>query len=99
MILKFGKYKGSDLRSVPDDYLTWIIEIQRNALDEYEAEQTRRQALLDARRSWAERLIQAGFRTLALQCHPDHGGSNESMRQVIAAQERLKDLLKMSGMT
>lgn len=99
MILQFGKYKGRDLQQVPDDYLSWITEAQKKTLAEYEAEQTRRQNLQEARLSWAERMVQVGFRTLAQQCHPDHGGDNESMRQVIAAQARLTDLLKQSGMT
>ena len=99
MILQFGKYKGCDLQQVPNDYLHWILETQKKTVAEYEAEQTRRQSLQEARLGWAERLVQAGFRTLAMQHHPDRGGSNESMRQVIAAQERLQDLLKKSGMT
>jgi len=99
MILQFGKYKGHDLQQVPDDYLMWLTETQKKTVAEYEAELTRRQNLQEARLGWAERLVQAGFRTLAQQCHPDHGGSNESIRQVIAAQARLKELLKQSGMT
>ena len=99
MILQFGKYKGYDLQQVPDDYLHWIIETQKKTVAEYEAEQTRRQNLQEARLSWAERMVQVGFRTLAQQCHPDHGGNNESMRQVIAAQACLSELLKTSGMT
>ena len=99
MILKFGKYKDYDLQQVPDDYLGWIIETQKKTLDEYQVEQRRRLALQDARLSWAERLVQAGFRALAMQYHPDHGGNGESMQQVIAAQEQLKDLIKQSGMT
>ena len=99
MIVKFGKFKGLDLQQVPDDYLTWIIETQKQTLDEYQSEQRRRLALQEARLSWAERLVQAGFRALAMQYHPDRGGNSESMQQVIAAQERLKDLLNRSGMT
>jgi len=99
VIVKFGKFKGLDLQQVPDDYLTWIIETQKQTLDEYQSEQRRRLALQEARLSWAERLVQAGFRALAMQYHPDRGGNSESMQQVIAAQERLKDLLNRSGMT
>jgi hypothetical protein len=99
MILQFGKYKGYDLRQVPDDYLAWITETQKKTLEEYQAELARRQTIQDARLSWAERMVQAGFRSLASQYHPDHGGDNDSMRQVLAAHERLKDLLKGSGMT
>jgi len=98
MILQFGKYKGYDLRQVPEDYLQWIIQQQQKTLDEYRAELTRRQAIRDARLSWAERLVLAGFRSLVSQYHPDHGGDNDSMRQVLVAHERLKDLLKGSGM-
>jgi hypothetical protein len=98
MILRFGKYKDWDLQDVPDDYLSWLVETQRKTVAEYEAEQTRRQTLQEARLGWAERIVQVGFRTLAQQCHPDHGGDNESMRQVIAAQTRLKELLREARM-
>jgi hypothetical protein len=99
MILQFGKYKGYDLQQVPIDYLSWLTAQQQKTFEEYQAEITRRQSLQDAKLSMAERMIQAGFRTLASQYHPDHGGSNEAMRQVIAANEKLKDLLKRSGMS
>ena len=98
MILQFGKYKGYDLQAIPDDYLEWLISTQEKTLTSYQEERTRRQDLQEAQLSWAERLVQTGFRTLAMQCHPDHGGNNESMRQVIAAHERLKELLRNSGM-
>jgi hypothetical protein len=98
MILQFGKHKGRDIRDVPADYLTWIIQQQQKTLEEYKQELTRREALSDAKLSWVERMVQAGYRSLATQYHPDHGGDNESMRQIIAANERLKDMLKKSGM-
>jgi hypothetical protein len=99
MILQFGKYRGRDIRDVPEDYLHWIIQQQQKTLEEYRAELARRQAIQDASLSWAERMIQAGFRTLASQYHPDHGGDNDSMRQVNAAHEGLRELLKRSRMT
>lgn len=98
MILQFGKYKGYDLHAIPDDYLEWLISTQEKTLASYTEERKRRQDLQEAQLSWAERLVQTGFRTLAMQYHPDHGGDSESMRQVIAAQERLKELLRNSGM-
>ena len=98
MILQFGKYKGYDLQAIPDDYLEWLISTQEKTLTSYQEERKRRQDLQEAQLSYAERIVQVGFRTLAMQCHPDHGGNNESMRQVIAAHERLKELLRNSGM-
>jgi hypothetical protein len=98
MILKFGKYKDQDIKTVPDDYLAWLIETQKKTLSEYQEEQERRAALQDARRSWAERLIQAGYRALANKHHPDHGGNDNDMLQVTAAKEKLKTLVEESGM-
>lgn len=99
MILQFGKYKGYDLQQVPLDYLQWLIAQQQKTVEEYQSEIIRRQSLQDAKLSMAERIVQAGFRTLASQYHPDHGGSNDAMRQVIAANEKLKEMLKRSGMS
>jgi hypothetical protein len=99
MILQFGKYKGYDLQHVPLDYLQWLIAQQQKTVEEYQSEIIRRQSLQDAKLSMAERIVQAGFRTLASQYHPDHGGSNDTMRQVIAANEKLKEMLKRSGMS
>jgi hypothetical protein len=99
MKLQFGKYRGHDIQDIPEDYLKWIIQQQQQTLDEYRAELARRQVAQDARRPWAERMVQAGFRSLASQYHPDHGGDNDSMRQVIAAQAQLKELLRRSGMS
>jgi hypothetical protein len=41
----------------------------------------------------ADRLVTAGHRTLAREVHPDHGGSNEAMRDVNLAAEALRELL------
>lgn len=98
MILKFGKYRGYDLTETPDDYLEWLVATQEKTLAEYREELERRRALQDARLSWAERIVQAGFRALAMEYHPDRGGNNEDMRQVVAANEKLKMLLKEAGL-
>lgn len=96
--LRFGKYKGYDLSEVPDDYLRWLISTQEKRLDEYRHELDRRNAMRDAKLSWAERIVQAGYRSLAMQYHPDRGGSNELMREVISAHETLKTMLNGSGL-
>jgi hypothetical protein len=98
MILRFGKYKGYDLMATPDDYLDWLIAVQEKTLAEYRCELERRRALQDAKLSWVDRIVQTGFRNLAMQYHPDRGGDDESMRQVVAAHERLKVLVKGSGL-
>jgi len=43
--------------------------------------------------SWMGRIIQAGFRQLALQNHPDHGGDNKTMRELLGAKAELARML------
>jgi hypothetical protein len=38
-------------------------------------------------------LVRSGFRQRALDQHPDHGGSNHGMREVLAAREWLEALV------
>jgi phage protein D len=44
-----------------------------------------------------EAIIQAGRRALALKEHPDHGGSNEKMRDVNVTVDRMLDSLRRGG--
>lgn len=66
MILNFGKYKGYSITDVPDDYLSWLITKLETDLIDYRAEAIRREAVKEAKLSWIERIVQAGFRTLTL---------------------------------
>lgn len=90
MIISFGKYKGRDIRSVPDDYIDWMIKSSEQTLKDYRAEQSRREALQDAATTWDQKIIKEGFKSFAMKYHPDHGGSNETMKEINAAYERLK---------
>ncbi len=39
-----------------------------------------------------ERIIETSFRAMALRCHPDLGGTNEKMQEIIRAREQLRGL-------
>lgn len=40
-----------------------------------------------------EKVIETSFRAMALRCHPDLGGTNEKMQQIITAREQLRKKL------
>lgn len=90
MIMKFGKYRGYDIRSVPADYLEWAIEHNRSTIKSYQEELDRRQSLEEASMGMIERIIKAGYRDLAKKFHPDNGGSTEQMQELNGSYERLK---------
>jgi hypothetical protein len=91
MVLTFGKHRGHDVRDVPREYLEWLLASAHQTVTEVEAELERRDLLEMADASWAEKIIRAGFRALAMQHHPDQGGSAEDMRELLAANEQLKN--------
>lgn len=93
MTLKFGKYNGRDLKEVPIEYLDWLIETYRKSLSEFEAESERREQAELASQSMAQKVIEAGFRSLSKQLHPDHGGSDDDMRELLATRAHLRSLL------
>ena len=97
MVLSYGKYRGTDIREVPRDYLEWLAESNRKTIAAIEAELERRQLmdLVDA--GWAERIVRTGFRALAMQYHPDKGGEPADMRCLLAAYEQLKEALPESS--
>lgn len=90
MILQFGKYRGRSIEDVPDDYIEYMIESNEKSLRTFRDEKARREAIHDAKLSMMERIVQAGYRQLSLQHHPDHGGSTTTMQEVNAAYTKLK---------
>ena len=94
MILKFGKYKGYNLSEVPQDYLFWLHDSTKQNIQAIEAELAYRSSSEDARMSWAERVISAGYRQLAIKHHPDAGGDSETMKEINLAVEKLR---RMAG--
>jgi hypothetical protein len=100
VILQFGKYRGQDIRRVPSSYLIWILEevarlspAQKTALKSEigarlgltPSSPSRSRALPTGLRPTVERILVTGYRQEAHRVHPDHGGTNDAMRDVIAA--------------
>jgi hypothetical protein len=105
MTLVFGRYKGAPLEEVPTDYLHWLKTIARERLkDAIEEELAARRAertvsgrplaeLPPDSRRLALAIVRKGYRTLAQEAHPDHGGSTERMQHLNEAHGALLGLV------
>jgi hypothetical protein len=109
MDMPFGRYKGRDVRELPDGYLRWLIDLEdlygplRDAVeDEWQRRQEpkrepprepRTHHSASAIRDVVDELVTAGYRALALRHHPDHGGSTARMQLVNAARDFLRQRL------
>lgn len=94
MIISFGKYKGSDLQDLPEEYLSWLIENKKQDLAVYEAEVLRRERVEAGQMSMVEQIAKTGFRELSKKLHPDTGGSVTEFQALQAGMEQMKMLLK-----
>ena len=90
MTLTFGKYCGRKLCDVPTDYLEWLRQSSKKTVEAIDTELERRELAEMADEDWMGRIISAGFRSLSHKYHPDHGGSDEEMRELLAARARLR---------
>lgn len=92
--LKFGKHKGQDIRTVPSEYLKFLVSSAQETIAECEAELGRREMIEAAELPWLRRVVEVGYRELARKCHPDvAGGDLEAMRKLNAAIEKLRELV------
>jgi hypothetical protein len=103
--MPWGKHRGKPLLEVPISYLAWVLEactLTRGLRQAIAADVVRRLNLPQpepppppgplpvALRPAAREIVQAGFRAAAIKAHPDQGGTNEAMRQVLEAKEALE---------
>ena len=103
MNMPFGKYRGVEIADLPDDYLQWLCAIElreplRGAVHvEFELRFTKcdtHASLSTDARVMAQELISAGYRKLAAQHHPDHGGETHAMQLVNRAAEFLHQVVR-----
>jgi hypothetical protein len=90
--MPFGKFKGRDLRYVPDDYLDWLFEIElREPLKSaVRREISKREGVDCAPAATDTGRIKQIYRTLAVKWHPDCGGTTEAMQALNEFYEALK---------
>jgi uncharacterized protein (DUF3820 family) len=107
--MPWGKYKGRPLTEVPAGYLAWVLEecdnvrgefrralelelIARLGLEVRPAGAFRAPAPPRPPANWSE-IVRRWHREMALEFHPDRGGSNEACQALNAAHDRLQELL------
>lgn len=106
MKMPFGRHKGVELPEIPDDYLRWLYceadlfgaledavndEYWRRFGDSKPKEVTVPVLPLSAmQRDVARKVIDAGYRHLAMKNHPDIGGDHRAMVAINETVELLR---------
>lgn len=104
MRMHFGKFRGVEVADLPDDYLAWLhghVELREPlksaVLKEFERRFTtpnRPENVPSEVRTMIDEIISAGYRKLALQHHPDHGGETKTMQLVNRAADFLRSTVR-----
>lgn len=100
----FGKYRGEPIERVPDSYLEWLtglelrepfaLAVRREYARRLDTDSSRRSIeLAPPVRELAGEIVARGFRALAGEHHPDHGGDHEAMVRLAQARDALRVLL------
>ena len=94
--MPFGKHKGQLFSNLPDEYLEWLMtlgdlkpETRRAVEFELASRAPEPGSLLD--------VVNAGYRSLAMKYHPDHGGKHEQMQALNASVEALRKMILEIG--
>jgi hypothetical protein len=102
--MPWGKFKGKPLSAIDDAYLTWVLHEAEAAKpwlkQAVEAELSRRGCAEDPSPGavvHVKEIVRRWFREMSLKYHPDRGGSENAMRALNHAHERLRELLGVKG--
>lgn len=95
LILQWGKYKGHDIESVPQDYLVYMEKWHKEGYHQVVGELRRRQQVEEAELPLVERIVAIGFRELSKSIHPDKGGSQEEMQKLGASRDLLREAIRV----
>jgi Putative quorum-sensing-regulated virulence factor len=106
MDMPFGRYKGRDLRELPDAYLRWLMELPDlygSLRDAVEDEWRRRKEPKRERprepptrhsasdlRDVIDEIVTAGYRAVAFKHHPDREGTTAQMQRINMARDLLR---------
>ena len=93
-VFRFGKYNGQALRDVPTDYVEWLARDTTDKLKLWTSELERREAAEAATLPMTLAIVEAGYKALAKQYHPDTGGDTRTFQELAGAREVLRTALK-----
>jgi len=111
--MPFGKFRGTPIRELPDDYINWLLSLDdlRDPLAGAIAAEHNRRVFGAPRseradtplqndcpsRETAQKIIDAGFRSVATKAHPDRGGTHEQMVLTNAVVAWLRQFVRGGG--
>lgn len=99
--MPFGRHKGVLVGELPDEYLDWLHARElREPLRAAVLQEWRWRFADDApappdTRRMADQIIMVGYRSLALEHHPDRGGATQAMQAINAAAAWLRRAVRM----
>ncbi len=93
-VFNFGKYRGRLVSEVPSSYLAWCLRSLdrlspwlRQAI---EGELRQRDELPEQSVAISPEVVRDWYGRMAMEFHPDRGGSNEAMKAVNRGRELLE---------
>jgi hypothetical protein len=105
--MPFGKYRGQPIDAIPPSYLRWVLREVRNLAPALRREIEQVLAEVDGYRPGPSQpppspppppvpwdgILRNWYRGLALDYHPDRGGSVEAMQAINEAHDRLRKMV------
>jgi hypothetical protein len=105
--MKFGRYRGARLVDISTPYLPWVAQrpdlrppLSTWVHDELAAREQHQRGEPEPRpmigpvdRARAEQVVEVRCERLATQFHPDRGGTNARMRDLLDVREWLRDAI------
>jgi hypothetical protein len=104
--MPFGKYKDRPVAELDDSYLTWLYSLDdlREPLRTwvkvefiYRFQTEHEDDATQPPPARASELIESGFRALARIYHPDVGGTDQAMCELLEARTWLMGVIKSRG--
>ena len=95
---QFGKYAGKSIRdpSIPLEHLEKVASFKERDAAALRTEIERRESLMEANASYAERVLKLAKTHAAKKWHPDAGGSAEEFREAMKAIRWLEECVRQA---
>jgi len=94
MIMTFGKHRGKRLENIPKDYLLWVLD---NCSPQPTLLRAIKQVLGlsdEPTTAISTDIVGPWYRKLAMEFHPDQGGTHQAMKVVNRCSELLAEMME-----
>lgn len=94
MIIHFGKHKGKPLEEIPEDYLCWVLENCSPRPTLLRAIEQILDVNDEPNLAITVDIVGPWYRKLAVEYHPDRGGTHQQMLVVNRCNDLLEELIE-----